>query len=74
MELELRRLEDLAKSIVDDFSYMRNREEEMRDTNGKSVCVKEVESADLHCSDLYNLHNRSLPFFHRVYPHESALF
>lgn len=34
MELELRRLEDLTKSIVDDFTYMRTREEEMRDTNG----------------------------------------
>ena len=34
MELELRRLEDLAESIVNDFAYMRAREEEMRDTNG----------------------------------------
>jgi len=33
MELELRRLEDLAESIVNDFAYMRAREEEMRDTN-----------------------------------------
>ena len=35
MELELRRLEDLTESIVNDFAYMRAREEEMRDTNGK---------------------------------------
>ena len=34
LEVELRRLEDLSKSIVDDFAYMRAREEEMRDTNG----------------------------------------
>ena len=34
MELELRKLEDLAESIVNDFAYMRAREEEMRDTNG----------------------------------------
>ncbi len=34
LELELRRLEDLAESIVNDFAYMRAREEEMRDTNG----------------------------------------
>ena len=34
MELELRRLEDLAESVVNDFAYMRAREEEMRDTNG----------------------------------------
>ena len=37
MELELRRLEDLAESIVHDFAYMRAREEEMRDTNGKKL-------------------------------------
>ena len=35
MEMELRRLEDLAESIVNDFAYMRAREEEMRDTNGR---------------------------------------
>ena len=34
MELELRRLEDLTEAIVNDFTYMRAREEEMRDTNG----------------------------------------
>ncbi|XP_003389959.1 PREDICTED: transmembrane emp24 domain-containing protein 10-like [Amphimedon queenslandica] len=33
MEMELSRLEDLAESIVNDFAYMRAREEEMRDTN-----------------------------------------
>ncbi|XP_059174681.1 transmembrane emp24 domain-containing protein 10-like [Physella acuta] len=33
LEVELRRLEDLSKSIVDDFAYMRAREEQMRDTN-----------------------------------------
>ena len=35
LEVELRRLEDLSKSIVDDFEYMKSREKEMRDTNGK---------------------------------------
>ena len=34
MEVELKKLEDLSESIVNDFSYMRAREEEMRDTNG----------------------------------------
>ncbi|XP_069824344.1 transmembrane emp24 domain-containing protein 10-like isoform X2 [Dendropsophus ebraccatus] len=34
LEVELRRLEDLSDSIVKDFSYMKKREEEMRDTNG----------------------------------------
>ncbi|KAM4722635.1 transmembrane emp24 domain-containing protein 10-like [Rhinophrynus dorsalis] len=33
MEVELRRLEDLSDSIVKDFTYMKKREEEMRDTN-----------------------------------------
>jgi len=33
LEVELKRLEDLSESIVQDFNYMRQREEEMRDTN-----------------------------------------
>ncbi|XP_065184134.1 transmembrane emp24 domain-containing protein 10-like [Sycon ciliatum] len=33
LELELRRLEDLAQEVVNDFQYMREREKEMRDTN-----------------------------------------
>lgn len=33
MEVELKKLEDLSESIVNDFAYMRKREEEMRDTN-----------------------------------------
>jgi hypothetical protein len=32
-EVELKRLEDLAQSLVFDFAYMRSREEQMRDTN-----------------------------------------
>ena len=43
MELELRRLEDLAESIVNDFAYMRAREEEMRDTNGKCMHIYSVD-------------------------------
>jgi len=35
MEVELKKLEDLSESIVNDFAYMRAREEEMRDTNGQ---------------------------------------
>ena len=34
MEVELRRLEDLSGSIVKDFIYMQQREEQMRNTNG----------------------------------------
>ncbi|KAK3730361.1 hypothetical protein QZH41_014837, partial [Actinostola sp. cb2023] len=34
MEIELKRLEDLADAVVNDFAYMRQREQEMRDTNG----------------------------------------
>lgn len=33
MEIDLKRLEDLSDSIVQTFSLMRKREEEMRDTN-----------------------------------------
>lgn len=34
IEKELKRLEDLSNAIVKDFAMMRQREEEMRDTNG----------------------------------------
>jgi len=33
LEIELRRLEDLSDSIVNDFQFMKQREEEMRSTN-----------------------------------------
>jgi len=33
LEVELKRLEDMSESIVQDFAFMRRREEEMRDTN-----------------------------------------
>ena len=33
LEVELKRLEDLSLSIVQDFAHMRTREEKMRDTN-----------------------------------------
>jgi len=33
LEVELKRLEDMSESIVQDFAFMRKREEEMRDTN-----------------------------------------
>lgn len=37
LEVDLRRLEDLSESIVKDFAYMKQREEEMRDTNGEEA-------------------------------------
>lgn len=37
MEVELRRLEDLSDAIVKDFAFMRQREEEMRTTNGNVI-------------------------------------
>lgn len=43
LEVELRRLEDLSESIVNDFAYMKKREEEMRDTNGKKQSTGEQE-------------------------------
>ena len=39
MEVELKRLEDLADAVVNDFAYMRQREQEMRDTNGMKNLV-----------------------------------
>lgn len=38
LELELQKLEDLSASVVEDFEYMRKREQAMRDTNGKNSC------------------------------------
>lgn len=35
LEVDLKRLEDLSDSIVQDFAAMRKREEEMRSTNGR---------------------------------------
>lgn len=40
MELELKRLEDLSEAIVQDFTLMRKREEEMRNTNGEYLILK----------------------------------
>lgn len=40
LEVELRRLEDLSESIVNDFAYMKKREEEMRDTNGERTSTR----------------------------------
>ena len=39
MELELKKLEDLAEAIVSDFAYMKSREKLMRDTNGRKLVV-----------------------------------
>ena len=55
LEVELRRLEDLSKSIVDDFAYMRAREEEMRDTNGKAQKSSLVSSFPTNPSNLLQL-------------------
>ncbi|XP_067835694.1 transmembrane emp24 domain-containing protein 10-like, partial [Heptranchias perlo] len=45
LEVELRRLEDLSESIVNDFADMKQREEEMRDTNGEDL-QRETQTKD----------------------------
>ena len=35
LEMQLKKLEDLSEAIVQNFAYMREREEQMRDTNGE---------------------------------------
>ena len=57
MELELKKLEDLSEAIVNDFAYMRAREEEMRDTNGRFLfvlflysCIFSFIPSFCHCS------------------------
>lgn len=39
LELELRKLEDKAEEIYKEMSYQREREEQMRDTNGELLAV-----------------------------------
>lgn len=48
MEVELKRLEDLADAVVNDFAYMRQREQEMRDTNGEKNTTTHAYSCILH--------------------------
>ncbi|KAJ8045485.1 Transmembrane emp24 domain-containing protein 10 [Holothuria leucospilota] len=54
MEIELRRLEDLSEAIVNDFAYMKKREEEMRDTNGSlpipGCCISASFPWDASCA------------------------
>lgn len=35
MEVELRKLEDMVKEILDNMEHLQEREEKMRNTNGK---------------------------------------
>lgn len=37
MELELRKLEDMVKDIVENMEHLQDREEKMRNTNGMST-------------------------------------
>lgn len=39
MELELRKLEDMVKDIVDNMEHLQDREEKMRNTNGTSFLL-----------------------------------
>lgn len=57
LEVELRRLEDLSDSIVQDFMYMRQREEEMRSTNGGSLSA----SGGFFCEFRVHEHSRPVP-------------
>lgn len=49
LEIELRRLEDLSQDIVHDFTYMKEREEQMRDTNGKQIKLNQLTYANYKC-------------------------
>ena len=58
LEVELKKLEDLSDAVLKDFTYMRAREEEMRDTNGQGFRpeLRNVSIYQLLCF-------LSLPFF-----------
>ena len=75
LEVELRRLEDLSQDIVNDFAYMKAREEEMRDTNGHFNFLL------LHFYFFYNLKvkhenlkNWPNPFINRLFLKRKTLF
>lgn len=53
LEVELQKLEDLSESIVKDFAYMRQRESEMRDTNGNVYLYKFKVYYFLDCLELF---------------------
>ena len=52
LEIELKRLEDLAEDIVNDFAYMRQREQEMRDTNGQYALYSKLHQTNFY----YNIY------------------
>ncbi|CAH0594018.1 unnamed protein product [Chrysodeixis includens] len=54
MELELKRLEDLSEAIVQDFTLMRKREEEMRDTNVSIVLMFQSPQTTASYSSVYS--------------------
>lgn len=61
MEVELKRLEDLSEDIVKDFSIMRKREEEMRNTNGnKEFILNRKKPQYSGCSQFLYLFNVKL--------------
>lgn len=66
LEVELKRLEDLSEAIVQDFAYMRQREEEMRDTNGKYCLIL------LDTTRFYEFSKKIL--LCRVYQFQSVVF
>ena len=66
LEVELRRLEDLSKSIVDDFAYMRAREEEMRDTNGRFWPFSDHQLTPIPLSEFFFPAHPSTP---KTHPH-----
>lgn len=39
LEVEMRKLEDVVKEIVDEMGYLQRREMRMRDTNGEPSCA-----------------------------------
>lgn len=39
MELELRKLEDLVKDVIEDMEHLQRREEKMRNTNGNDMWI-----------------------------------
>lgn len=76
MELELRKLEDLVKDVIEDMEHLQRREEKMRNTNGNDIwitpgtcwileyiCFRDIALGVVLCADTIRLFSSLLMCF-----------
>lgn len=79
MELELRKLEDLVKDVIEDMEHLQRREEKMRNTNGNDIwitpgtcwileyiCFRDIALGVVLCTDTIRLFSSLLYVFLRI--------